>query len=284
MKGYVQSATATQRFFLPGNTPPPAAHIQTFVNGMIATHLPDWQQWIEAYNSDPNLLCVCNIIRNPATLSKDTLKDIPFNYHFTLWQDLIVIDDNMLIYHKPIAGGTSYTKLILIPSSLRNILFIAFHSNALGGHFDAYRTFHCLHLCYYWLGMYSYIKRMCSACPGCALLNPTKSKSSKLVYNFPIEAPFMVVHVDACMAGFHAEFEGSKMYLVACCGMCTFGALKPVSGANATTFSSAIMKIQLCYGFCHTIVLDKDRKFYGVCREALDLLKINCRTIQPYAC
>jgi hypothetical protein len=40
--------------------------------------------------------------------------------------------------------------------------------------------------------MYSYIKQMCAACPGCTLANPTKSKSSELVYNFPIEAPFLV--------------------------------------------------------------------------------------------
>ena len=39
------------------------------------------------------------------------------------------------------------------------------------------------------------------------------------------------------------------------------------------------MKIQLHYGFCHTIVLDKDSKFYGVCYEALDLLNINCHVL-----
>ncbi len=36
------------------------------------------------------------------------------------------------------------------------------------------------------------------------------------------------------------------------------------------------MKIQLRYGFCHTVVFDKDSKFYGVFWESLDLLKINC--------
>ena len=35
------------------------------------------------------------------------------------------------------------------------------------------------------------------------------------------------------------------------------------------------MRIQLCYGFCHSIVLDKDSKFYSVCREALELLQTN---------
>ena len=89
----------------------------------------------------------------------------------------------------------------------------------------------------------------------------------------------MVLHIDAYMAGKHTGFEGSETYLVACCGMCTFGALEPVSGANATAFASAIMKIQLRYGFCHTIVIDKDTKFYGVCCEAIDLLRINCHVL-----
>ncbi len=39
------------------------------------------------------------------------------------------------------------------------------------------------------------------------------------------------------------------------------------------------MKIILWYGFCHTVVLDKDSKFFGVCRESLDLLKINCHVL-----
>jgi hypothetical protein len=39
------------------------------------------------------------------------------------------------------------------------------------------------------------------------------------------------------------------------------------------------MKIQLRYGFCHTVVLGKDSKFFGVCREALHLLQINCHVL-----
>ena len=191
----------------------------------------------------------------------------------------------MLIYHKPLAGGNgSYTRLQHVPREFRNNLVIAFHTNPIDGHLNSYRTLHRLHLWYYWPGMYSYVKMMCAACPGCALSNPTRSKSSELVYNFPIEASFMVMHVDAYMAGAHSGFEGSETYIAACCGMCSFGALKPVTGANATTFASAIMKIKLQYGFCHTIVLDEDSKFFGVCHEALDLLNINCLILSGDNC
>jgi hypothetical protein len=115
--------------------------------------------------------------------------------------------------------------------------------------------------------------------PRMCLTNPTKGKSSKLVYNFPIEAPFRVLHVDSYSAGAYSSFEGSTSYLIGCCGMCSFGILEPVTSTNASTFASAIMKMQLNFGFCHTIVLGKDCKFCSVYRESLDLLKINCHVL-----
>ena len=169
--------------------------------------------------------------------------------------------------------------LTLVPRKLYNILFIAFHTNPIGGHLNAYRTLHRLRLRYYWPGMYAYVKRMCHACPGCALSNPTRGKSSELVYNFPIEAPFLVIHFDAYAAGKHSGFEGSDVYLIGCCGMCSFACMEPVTNPSAITFASAIMKILLHYGFCHTAVLDKDTKFYGIFRKALDLLQINCHVL-----
>ncbi len=127
--------------------------------------------------------------------------------------------------------------------------------------------------------MHSYVKCMCQACPSCALVNPTCGKSSELVYNFPIEAPFLVMFFDAYSAGKHSVFEGSKCYLICCCGMCSFACMEPITRALATTFASAITKILLCYGFCHTVVLDKDNKFFGIYCEAIDLLKINCHVL-----
>ncbi len=81
--------------------------------------------------------------------------------------------------------------------------------------------------------------------PWCVISNPTKAKLSEMVYNFTIEVPFLVLHVDAYMAGAHSGFNGSETYIVAFCGMCTFGALEPVTGASVTTFVPAIIKIQL---------------------------------------
>jgi hypothetical protein len=123
--------------------------------------------------------------------------------------------------------------------------------------------------------MYSYIKRMCHACPGCALSNPSRSPSSDLIYHFPIEAPFRVLFVDAYSAGKYSGFEGSDVYLLASDGMTGFSVMEPIQTPSSTSFASGVMKIQLRFGFCHTIVLDKDSKFFGAFKEAVNLLQIN---------
>jgi hypothetical protein len=55
--------------------------------------------------------------------------------------------------------------------------------------------------------------------------------------------------------------------------------MEPIQHATSTSFASGIMKIQLCFGLCHTIVLDKDSKFFGVFKEAVDFLQINCHVL-----
>ena len=67
----------------------------------------------------------------------------------------------ILIYRETIVGSESYTRLQLIPSRFRNIIFVAFHANPIGAHLNPYCTFHHVRLCFYWPGMYAYITKMC---------------------------------------------------------------------------------------------------------------------------
>ncbi len=267
--------------FSPNQYAAPAACAQAFLNSAVGIRLPDKAQWVEAYSRDPVMKCIIGFVEHPGTISNKALEasGIDYNYYAALCQSRIVIEDGLLIYRKPIARSALYACLQLVPSKFFNILFIAFHTNPIGGHFNTYHTLHCMRLRFYWPGMYKYINCMCHACPGCNLANPTNSKSARLIYHFPIEAPMMVLYIDGYSAGKQVGFEGSKTYIIARCGMCTLAAMEPVTNPLANTFASAIMKIILRYGFCHTVVLNEDRKFFGVCHESLDLLKINCHVL-----
>jgi hypothetical protein len=108
----------------------------------------------------------------PSLLTKEALKLVNYNFHGPRRKSQIVLDDDILIFHKPIARSGSYTRLPLVPRGLRNIVFVTFHTNPVGGHLDAVRTMHRSRLHFY-PGMYSYVVKMCDACPDCALANPT---------------------------------------------------------------------------------------------------------------
>ncbi len=61
--------------------------------------------------------------------------------------------------------------------------------------------------------------------------------------------------------------------------MTGFAYCKSVTTANALSFAAAIMKIQLRYGIAHTLVVDKDSKFYGTFKDTASLLKMNLHTL-----
>ena len=141
--------------FEPNQFAAPAATIQAFLGGAVSVTLPSRVRWIQAYDSDKDLKGIRDIIANPSTLSNASLRKINYNYHSALRKSLIVLEDGILIYREPIAGTGSYTRLQLVPKEFYNVLFVAFHSNPVGGHLNAYPTLHRLCLCFYWPGMYS---------------------------------------------------------------------------------------------------------------------------------
>ncbi len=81
--------------FPPNQFAAPAAHIQAFTGGVIATRLPDRERWIQAIESDTELTAIRNIVHNPALLCNKALADVNYNYHSALRKSLIVIEDGI---------------------------------------------------------------------------------------------------------------------------------------------------------------------------------------------
>jgi len=153
---------ANSELFSPNQFATPAATIQAFVNGAIGIWLPSRNRWITAYSNDNEMSTIRDLIVNPSKINNTTLNTVNHNYQAALRQSQIVIEDDMLIFREPVCGGSSYTRLQLIPSEFYNIIFVAFHSYVIGGHLNAYHTLHHICLRYYWPGSYSYIKSACA--------------------------------------------------------------------------------------------------------------------------
>ena len=127
--------------------------------------------------------------------------------------------------------------------------------------------------------MYQYTKHLVKACPDCSLSNITKTRSSGLVYVFPINAPMCVLYVNIYSAGADLSFGSSKHYLIAACGMTAFGICEPTVGKTAEAFAAALMKIWLRFGFSHTIIVDKASIFLGIFAATAALLNTNIHVL-----
>jgi hypothetical protein len=226
----------------------PAAVSQILLNGATCHPLPDDDRWLHKYDADPQTVLVKRMVQNPAAMTNENLSKIHYVYRCYLCLSLIVIDPKgMLRLNEPLPGTDDFNSLLIVPAGLQNIVFIAFHANPIGGHFNAYRTFTRIRLRFFWPKMYSYIFGLTNKCAGCRLSNPTLRPSSELVYNFPITEPCSVLHIDCYQAGSLKTYDGVSCYLVGACHMTSFGMLESITEANSTTFAAALMKFQLRY-------------------------------------
>jgi hypothetical protein len=97
--------------FTPNKWAAPAVYTQSFVNGAIGTQFPSRQQWIDAYRNDPDCTVIWDMVLDPSSICKETLKKVHYAYHHHLCQSHIAIKDDMLILQEPICGSTSHTHL-----------------------------------------------------------------------------------------------------------------------------------------------------------------------------
>jgi len=99
------------------------------------------------------------------------------------------------------------------------------------------------------------------------------------MYSFPVDSPMAVLHVDIYSVGVYSGFQGNRFHLIAACAMTAFAVAESTSEQNAKSFAAALMKIMLRFGFCYTIVVDKDSKFCGTFTEVAELLHINLHVL-----
>ena len=261
----------------------PAALAHTYFSGAIGARLPNKQAWINAYSKDPECVQLRLLISNPALIGKKKeLAKVHYIYRGPLRKSCLAIEDDFIVLKEPQAGGHSYVKLHVVPKHLYNIIFIAFHANPSGAHFGVNQTLSKIRIRYFWPNMYRYIKRMCACCAGCALANSTIRPSAELMQSFPLDGPMLVLHLDVYSIGSQISFDGDKQYLIAACGMTTFGVCEPISSANSTTLAQALMQIMLRFGMAHTIVLDRDSKFFATFKAVCELLVLNVHTLSSF--
>ncbi len=229
----------------------------TYPSWAIGTRLPNHAQWIHTLSTNKELLLVWQLVNNPLLINNKSLCTINHNFHSALQHSLIVVENNWSIYHEPISHTGLYTRLT-IEFQKNSTMSFSLHFTliwqaAIWTHTVLYTVYVC-----------AIIGRVCT---------PKSRRCVLHAHDVPLLTPQKENHPNWCI------IYPSKLHSGCCTWMpiqptCTlalkvpsptssaavacalFGILEPVTGATTSTFASTIMKMQLSFGFCHTVVLD----------------------------
>ena len=85
------------------------------------------------------------IVENPALAdTENNLRPLHHIYRQLARQGAFSVRDGILYMKEIFQNNTNFVELRIVPTSLINKIFVAFHSNPVSGHLNAYRTYHCI--------------------------------------------------------------------------------------------------------------------------------------------
>ena len=96
--------------------------------------------WLAAYSADKEYFLMMELIGNRSMIKKPNVEKLHYSYRGPIRRKLIVMDEGMIILKEPIRGESTYRELCKVTRDIRQIVFITFHANPIGGHFRLQNT------------------------------------------------------------------------------------------------------------------------------------------------
>ena len=122
-----------------------------------------------------------DMIANPSLVMKKNLQKLDSAYRGPLRRGLVLLERGFLVLKEQVDYQSVHRVMRIVPRDLRNIVFIAFHSNPIGGHFGLHQTGVRLRLRFFWPKLHTYCKKMIASCAGCRLANAKICPSCELM-------------------------------------------------------------------------------------------------------
>ena len=151
------------------------------------------------------------------------LQEIQAEYHQHLKTDFVRMLHDKLIVYKPIFKDVKHIGLIIVPSSLRRIIFSHYHAGPSGGHMGEYKNLFRIRMRFWWHGMRRDIKLWIKSCAACVSYNVWQNRKSELYFSWPVTTPFYIMHIDLWMPGKLIDEDGNTLQLMnRMCGLTQF--------------------------------------------------------------
>ena len=149
---------------LPSPLSPPVTH-QSISFCSTLQPLPTQDKWSIAYKQGPKTDFLFNYLHHYAPIVKLDIAPLAVTYRRVIAQNLLCIINDILVYLEPVALSSNYLCRIVVPLSLRCVIFDAMHSSPATCHMGEYKNPHRIKLRFIWHRMRKGIKVRIKQCP-----------------------------------------------------------------------------------------------------------------------
>ena len=157
-----------------------------------------------------------------------------------------------------------FLALIVVPTSLRRTVFVAYHALGVGAHMGGWKTMTIFRMRFYWPHMRKRILDWVNMCASCIPARSQVRASSGLVHSWPVTTPFTIISADICLSGDIKNINGQKALMNAMCDMCQWVVLVAITGTEASYLVRMFMEhVLLKFGLYLMVVIDDGNKFRG---------------------
>lgn len=253
---------------------------ESVVNCLVATakKTPTTEEWLEAYQSDPDCAFILNLCHNPTlTVTEKTLRTIHESYRPYIRERRFGWQHGRIVFHQLLGVSNRTLLLIVVPPTIQRLIFTAYHATPMMGHFGEYKTLHRIRLRFFWPSCRKDVNAWISSCPDCVLSNSKTHKSKELVYSYPASSPFYIIHVDIWQPGDTLSAQGFGFFLGAMDDLTGFMIVAEFKELSSATLAAILMQqVLLKVGMCGMIRPDADSKFLGQFKNVCAILDIPC--------
>ena len=180
------------------------------------TKSPTAVDWTTTYRQDSSTSVILDAFTNSSkpVWSKDRLAKVDLEYRSHLVADRVQLLHGKLVQYKPIFKYVKYVGLIIVPLSLRRVIFSYFHAGPTGGHMGKYKTLFRICMRFIWPGTRRDTKLWVKQCSHCCAYNVWRNRKSEFYFSRPVTTPFYIMHVDLWIPGKLVDSQGNTLRLM----------------------------------------------------------------------
>ncbi|XP_061764264.1 uncharacterized protein LOC133557636 [Nerophis ophidion] len=184
-----------------------------------------------------------------------------------------IISDRLYRVSRDTQTGEELTQL-LVPKRRREMIFQAAHFNPMAGHMGYNKTLNRVMARFYWPGIRGNLRRWCTACPGCQLVNPAATPRVPLRPLPLIEVPFERIGMDL-VGPFQPSTKGYCFALVLVDYATRYPEAVPLRSISAKSVAQALFQVFSRVGIPKEILTDQSTSFMSeTLKELCGLLGI----------